>query len=154
MTRLKTFAAALLLSGAFPVAVHAVPVSHSGIDAALQISSMLDQVAYQWAGREYCFYDDGWHGPGWYWCGYRLRSGFGWGGPTGWHGWRTEGAIRERGRIGVEERGRIGVERRGAVEERGRIGVEGRGRVGIEGRGGIGASGRGGAEPSTTGRGG
>lgn len=37
-------------------------------------------------GRNYCFYLDGWHGPGWYWCGYRWRRGYGWGGPEGWHG--------------------------------------------------------------------
>jgi hypothetical protein len=25
-----------------------------------------------------CFYVDGWHGPGFYQCGYRLRTGEGW----------------------------------------------------------------------------
>jgi len=38
-------------------------------------------------GRDYCWYDDGWRGPGWYWCGYGYRSGFGWGGGEGWRGW-------------------------------------------------------------------
>ena len=42
---------------------------------------------YYWGGRRYCWYDNGWTGPGWYWCGYPWRSGFGWGGPWGWHGW-------------------------------------------------------------------
>ena len=42
-------------------------------------------------GRHYCFYPDGWHGPGWYWCGYAWRHGFGWGGPSGWHGWHPGG---------------------------------------------------------------
>lgn len=45
----------------------------------------------------------GWLGPGWYWCGYAWRSGYGWGGPWGWgwgrgwgrgwgygHGWRLQ----------------------------------------------------------------
>jgi hypothetical protein len=42
---------------------------------------------YDWGGRHYCWYVDGWHGPGWYWCGFRFREGFGWGGGYGWHGW-------------------------------------------------------------------
>jgi hypothetical protein len=42
---------------------------------------------YIWAGRNYCWYDGGWHGPGWYWCGYAGRVGWGWGGPIGWHNW-------------------------------------------------------------------
>lgn len=166
MTRLKMIAAVLVTSGALPIASQAAPISHSGIASAMQNQSVAEQVAYRWAGREYCFYDDGWRGPGWYWCGYRLRSGLGWGGPTGWHGWATEGVIRERGRVGVErrgvveERGRIGVERRGVVEERGRIGaerrgvVEERGRAGVEQRGRVGVQERGGREPTTTGRGG
>jgi hypothetical protein len=42
-------------------------------------------------GRNYCWYDDGWQGPGWYWCGYAYRTGFGWGGGYGWNGWRHAG---------------------------------------------------------------
>ena len=42
---------------------------------------------YVWGGRHYCWYVDGWHGPGWYWCGFRFRQGLGWGGEYGWHGW-------------------------------------------------------------------
>ena len=45
---------------------------------------VLDQVSFH--GRLYCFYTDGWHGPGWYWCGYAFRRGIGWGGPDGWQG--------------------------------------------------------------------
>jgi hypothetical protein len=152
MTNFKLIAAALLMSGGLPISVQSSPISQSGIEAALQDVSVVDQVQYRWAGHEFCFYDDGWRGPGWYWCGYRLRSGFGWGGPTGWHGWRTEGVIRERGRIGFEERGRVGSERRGSIEERGRIGVEERGRVGVEGRGSVGVEGHGRIERGTFGR--
>jgi hypothetical protein len=43
---------------------------------------------YFWSGHRYCWYDDGWQGPGWYWCGYPWRDGIGWGGPFGWRGWR------------------------------------------------------------------
>ena len=38
-------------------------------------------------GHEHCWYDDGWHGPGWYWCGYGYRNGYGWGGGEGYNGW-------------------------------------------------------------------
>jgi hypothetical protein len=38
-------------------------------------------------GRNYCWYDSGWRGPGWYWCGYAFLSGYGWGGGYGWNGW-------------------------------------------------------------------
>jgi len=49
------------------------------------------QAQFFFGGRNYCFYPDGWHGPGYYWCGYAFRRGFGWGGPTGWHGWSGRG---------------------------------------------------------------
>jgi hypothetical protein len=42
---------------------------------------------YLWGGRQYCWYDDGWRGPGWYWCGYGANYGYGWGGGYGWHHW-------------------------------------------------------------------
>ncbi len=35
---------------------------------------------YFWGGHRYCWYDDAWRGPGWYWCGYPWRRGYGWGG--------------------------------------------------------------------------
>lgn len=46
---------------------------------------------YVWGGHNYCWYGEGWRGPGWYWCGYRLRRGYGWGGGYGWHGWVRNG---------------------------------------------------------------
>ena len=54
----------------------------------------LQDVQYIWGGRRYCWYYDGWRGPGWYWCGYRLREGFGWGGGWGWRGWHYRGDYR------------------------------------------------------------
>jgi hypothetical protein len=42
-------------------------------------------------GHRYCWYWDGWNGPGWYWCGYRWRRNFGWGGAEEWHGWNAPG---------------------------------------------------------------
>jgi hypothetical protein len=54
---------------------------------------------YVYEGARYCFYPDGWHGPGWYRCGYRWRSGFGWGGAYDWgvgFGWRHHGWEKRR----------------------------------------------------------
>jgi hypothetical protein len=42
---------------------------------------------FLFGGRDYCWYDDGWRGPGWYWCGYGYQSGVGWGGGWGFNGW-------------------------------------------------------------------
>lgn len=47
----------------------------------------LETVQYFYGGANYCWYDGGWHGPGFYWCGYAWRRGLGWGGPAGWRGW-------------------------------------------------------------------
>lgn len=51
----------------------------------------LEKTQYYWGGRRYCWYDGGWRGPGWYYCGYAWRRGWGWGGPIGWRGWARPG---------------------------------------------------------------
>ena len=56
---------------------------NSGMAAAVDGIAITEDVQYGWQGRQYCFYDDGWHGAGWYRCGSRLRVGFGCGGPVG-----------------------------------------------------------------------
>jgi hypothetical protein len=83
---------------------------------------LVDRVAvrvYVHEGRRYCFYFDGWHGPGWYRCGFAFRRGLGWGGVYGWNDWsygpyeRRFGGRHRGERIGVEggsRRERIGVE--------------------------------------------
>src|SRR5262245_20328992 len=64
----------------------------NGVRAAIDALSMVDNVqAYVVDGRRYCWFDDGWQGPGWYWCGYPWRYGYGWGGGYGWRGWRWYG---------------------------------------------------------------
>lgn len=53
-------------------------------------SGLVDTVAvrvYVHEGRRYCFYFEGWHGPGWYRCGFAWRRGIGWGGVYGWNSW-------------------------------------------------------------------
>jgi hypothetical protein len=52
--------------------------------------SLIQPAQFVYRGREYCFYRDGWHGPGFYWCGFNWRRGRGWGGPPGWNGWYYE----------------------------------------------------------------
>jgi hypothetical protein len=53
--------------------------------------AVLTDASYFFGGEQYCWYSDGWEGPGWYWCGYAWRDGLGWGGPRGWHGWHRGG---------------------------------------------------------------
>ena len=61
-----------------------------GVDKAGEMPT-LDRVQFIYLGHNYCWYDGGWQGPGFYWCGYAWRHGFGWGGGSGWHGWHGGG---------------------------------------------------------------
>jgi hypothetical protein len=64
------------------------PSTTGGIRAPLVTSKFLESTAYTWEGRNYCWYDDGWQGPGWYACNYGpWVSGLWWGGGYGWHSW-------------------------------------------------------------------
>ena len=47
----------------------------------------VENVQFIFGGRNYCWYNHGWRGAGWYWCGSNWRRGIGWGGPWGWRGW-------------------------------------------------------------------
>ena len=49
----------------------------------------------------YCWYNNGWQGPGWYLCGDEWLNGFGWGGPYGWNGWGGGNLIRRHGSHGI-----------------------------------------------------
>lgn len=98
----------------------------SGIRAGIDDVGNIDKVQYYWGGRRYCWYE-GWNGPGWYWCGYGARVGYGWGGPIGWRGWRYGAYRGYRGYRGAGvyrgygHVGRVGVGRVGA----GRVGARG-----------------------------
>jgi hypothetical protein len=50
-------------------------------------SAALERVQFIFGGHNFCWYDAGWQGPGFYWCGYANRRGLGWGGGDGFHGW-------------------------------------------------------------------
>lgn len=60
----------------------------TGVDAAADRLNLVDEVQFTYGGHRHCWYEDGWHGPGWYWCGYRMRRGAGWAGGEGFRGWR------------------------------------------------------------------
>ncbi len=57
------------------------------LGAAADSLSLIEKTQFLFGGQEYCWYDDAWNGPGWYWCGYATRQGSGWGGRVGWHHW-------------------------------------------------------------------
>lgn len=119
-------------------------------------SGLVDQVAvrvYAHEGRRYCFYFDGWHGPGWYRCGFAWRQGSGWGGVYGWNSWTYGPYERRHHRHGDwqdHRRGdRIGIE--SGSTTRSRTSVETRSRNRATTNSGIQSNTR---VRSTTGRGG
>src|SRR5262245_39691847 len=76
-----------------------------GLRAAVDDIDLTQQTAvYIVEGRRYCFYFEGWKGPGWYRCGYAWRRGLGWGGVYGWRNWNYAPAERRYGRSGVTVR--------------------------------------------------
>jgi hypothetical protein len=64
----------------------------------------IEQAQFFFLGHNFCWYDDGWQGPGWYWCNYAWRSGYGWGGGDGWHGWNRGQWHGNRGPQGMPPR--------------------------------------------------
>jgi len=86
---MNTFKISVVSVAAFGLMAAAGGASAAALDPGVYNRAqpvVLEKAQYVWAGRNYCWYD-GWHGPGWYWCGYGWRRGFGWGGPEGWRGW-------------------------------------------------------------------
>jgi hypothetical protein len=90
MRKIVMAAVAALSFGALAPAAEAMPLAPSSglLPAAGQLSPIEKAQVYVYGGRRFCWYYDGWSGPGWYWCGYAWRRGYGWGGPFGWRGWR------------------------------------------------------------------
>ena len=88
------------------------------LDAAVDELAMIHQAQNVYGGRRYCYYETGWRGPGWYWCGYGSRVGVGDGGPVGWRGWGGGGAVVRGGAVdrgGAVYRGGAAYRRGGAV---------------------------------------
>jgi hypothetical protein len=74
-----------------PSAQASISNGAAGVRDLTSAAAQIERVQFLFGGRNYCFYDDGWRGPGWYWCGYAFRRGFGWGGGSGWNGWHRHG---------------------------------------------------------------
>src|SRR5829696_3595747 len=101
LATVSALAASTMIGGRAEAA--ALPGS-DGLRAAIDTSALTGNVQlYVFGGRNYCWYDWGWNGPGWYWCGYGARRGFGWGGGYGYRGWG--GGRRGGGRVFVNGRG-------------------------------------------------
>ena len=95
----------LMASAALPLSSAAdAAMAYGGIggDVLQHQFAPVEKAQFLFGGRNYCWYDGGWQGPGWYWCGYAWRSGLGWGGGYGWHGWRggRPGGAHVGGRYG------------------------------------------------------
>jgi hypothetical protein len=90
-------AGALVIGGALATGSAQATVlgGTSALRAAAEMGAIAEQVQFRFGGRDFCWADDGWRGPGWYWCGYAYRPGFGWGGPVGWNNWRFDHDHRE-----------------------------------------------------------
>src|ERR1700736_525013 len=82
-------ATALTAGGAITGAAQALPLVAPDLmrETASRVDAVQNVQVFYWHRHRYCWYDDGWNGPGWYWCSYRWHSGLGWGGGWGWHGW-------------------------------------------------------------------
>jgi hypothetical protein len=83
-------AAIAVAASTFAMKAEAMPLG-SGLSQAADGVGVVEQTQYFYGGRNYCWYPDGWRGPGFYWCGYNLRRGYGWGGGAGWRGWHHGG---------------------------------------------------------------
>ena len=79
----------------------ALAVAASVIGGSAAVTTSAEAQPRVWGGHQHCWYDGGWHGPGWYWCGYAHRSGYGWGGPAGWNGWGGGGVVVRAPGVGV-----------------------------------------------------
>jgi hypothetical protein len=82
-----TLAGAVIAGLGLVGSAQAAPVGLlDGSRAAMGNPSIVEP-AHIWGNQNYCWYEDGWNGAGWYQCGSVWQKGFGWGGPYGWHGW-------------------------------------------------------------------
>jgi hypothetical protein len=112
------FASALCVAAG---AAQAMPLTGSAaMREAAGATNLVEQTAvFVYEGRPFCFYFDGWQGPGWYRCGFAWRRGLGWGGVYGWQGWNYGPAERRFGHVGHGERYGEGTHRDRGVRERG-----------------------------------
>jgi hypothetical protein len=72
MRRLMIIAAAVAsLAGSAEIggSAQAGSLPNAGLGVLANGAFPLEEVQYAWGGRNYCWYGNGWQGPGWYWCG-------------------------------------------------------------------------------------
>jgi hypothetical protein len=98
---LMAIATVALAASTFTMKAEAMPLG--GLGTAADTLAAIEKSQFFYGGRNYCWYPDGWHGPGFYWCGYAFRPGLGWGGPIGWRGWHHGGP--RRGGVVIGPRG-------------------------------------------------
>src|ERR1700684_4291535 len=110
MLRKLVLCLALAMSTALPLANVAEAAVGDGVVAAHAAPQLLpiEHVPYVYGGENYCWYDNGWRGPGYYYCGYAFRTGLGWGGGIGWNNWGGGGWGGGGGRWGGGGGGRGG----------------------------------------------
>ena len=84
----KTFLVCMAVFATSATGASALPIGiNDGIKAALnEMDLTIKAQVFIVGGRRFCFYFDGWNGPGWYQCGFAFRRGFGWGGRL-WLAW-------------------------------------------------------------------
>src|SRR5277367_302881 len=109
MFRKLVLGLALAMPTVLPLANVAEAAVGDGVVASHAASQLLpiEHVQYAYGGQNYCWYDNGWRGPGYYYCGYAYRTGLGWGGGIGWNnwgggGWRGGGGCFHGGCGGVD----------------------------------------------------
>ncbi len=83
------FLSGLALAVAAGIALPLAGAAEAAIGGARPSTEILpiEKAQFFFNDQNYCWYDSGWQGPGWYWCGYAWNNGQGWGGGEGWHGW-------------------------------------------------------------------
>jgi len=102
---LKLALAPIVVAGPLFGSAAAAPITTNHVAAVRTADNLIEPVQFVWRGHQYCRYFDGWHGPGWYLCGYASRPGHGWGGPAGWHGWQDNNTNYDPERRGVTRPG-------------------------------------------------
>jgi len=108
MRRLFYFGAAVVALALSANSANAMSINlGAGLKPALDASDLVQKTAvFIVEGNRYCFYFNGWHGPGWYRCGFAWRRNLGWGGEYGWQSWSYGPAERRYGH-GARVRGTI-----------------------------------------------
>ena len=95
MNRAATFIAAAIAPLVVATSsLAAVNIGAAGLRDLASANSAIENVQFVVGGQSYCWYDGGWRGPGWYYCGYAWRTGLGWGGVAGWNSWVWRGGGR------------------------------------------------------------